>query len=219
MKTSNIILNAIGKDEKILKKFTLSELYLKITFVISLLGIIFIFVVIFAFLYFFQSFDDFYEQSVNGTFEFGMQSVSVDQDIGEDLFSKEESSAEISFYLIFMLLLLLFIAILPVLLFYHFYYLKISNEYIFTNQRILIKKGWIANKVTTIHYGRITDASVNQSILDRILGIGSLSVSTAGSDGYKIILNHLENPHALKKALYEVKEDTKTIKKIDFEEM
>lgn len=219
MQTSNIILNAIGKDESILKKFTLSEFYLRLTFVISVLTLLFIFGIIFAFLYFFESFNNFYEKNSQDSFMYGVEKQDFDEEITGDFYYEEELIPQISFFVLWLLFFTVFLIIFPFLFFYHFYYLKISNEYVFTNQRILIKKGWIANRVTTIHYNRITDASVNQSILDRILGIGSLSISTAGSDGYKVILSHLGDPHTIKKELYEIKPNIKSAKKDDFDEM
>jgi membrane protein YdbS with pleckstrin-like domain len=96
----------------------------------------------------------------------------------------------------------------PVLLFYHLYFLRTANTFVMTDRRIIVKRGWLNTSVKSVNYDRITDVSVEQSFLDKIFyGSGTLSVSTAGGDGYELELNCVSHPHELKKNLYDLKEE------------
>lgn len=183
----------LGNNEKIIKKFTLSKRYLKIKLIITMLVSLVIIAILGASSFFFVSFQN--------------EEVSFDPQEGISL---EQSSSTLDQSVIISWLILAaiyFLVILPIAWFYYFYYLKISNQYVFTNQRMIIKRGWINVKTITIHYNRMTDASVKQDLIDKIIGIGSLSVSTAGSEGYKVNLNHIEKPNRTKQELYNLKED------------
>ncbi len=183
----------LGNNEKIIKKFTLSKRYLKIKFIITMLVSLIIIAIIGASSFFFMSFQN--------------EEVSFDPQSGISL---EQTSSGIDQTVIYSWLILAaiyFLIILPIAWFYYFYYLKISNQYVFTNQRMIVKRGWLNVKTITIHYNRMTDASVKQDLVDKIIGIGSLSVSTAGSEGYKVNLNHIEKPNKTKQELYNLKEN------------
>lgn len=76
------------------------------------------------------------------------------------------------FWLIFGGILLLGgigIFIIPIVLFYYLFYLKRANHYAFTNKRVLIIKGWLSTKLTSIDYDKITDITVLEPFLDRLI--------------------------------------------------
>ncbi len=190
---SNYLQELIGNNEKIIQKFTLSKRYLKIKITISLIICLIIAIVLGAITYLLLS-------QQNTDFSFDSQTgISI-----------EQSSGEIDQRIMYSWLIILasyFLIVLPIAWFYYFYYLRVSNQYMFTNQRILIRYGWLNVKTISIHYNRMTDASVKQDIVDRIIKIGTLSLSTAGSEGYKVNLNHIEKPNQRKKDLYNLKEN------------
>lgn len=104
--------------------------------------------------------------------------------------------------------LLFFLIFLPISLFYHLYFLRISNTFVLTDRRIIVKKGWLNTSVKSVDYDRITDVSVDQSFLDKIFyASGTLSISTAGGDGYELTLSCVDEPHELKKMLNDLKEE------------
>lgn len=195
MRTSNIIKRSLGDNERAQLKFTLSDEYIKIGLGGAILKYLLIISVLTAVLLFlFNSNQN--QTSVNNDpyfFDYNQEMISP---------VKESSNN----WLIWTAVGVFFLIILPILLFYYLYYLRISHEYVFTNHRILIKRGWISNKTISIHYNRITDVSINQNIIDRILKIGSVSISTAGSEGYKAVLAHVSKPHQIKRRLYSLKE-------------
>lgn len=96
---------------------------------------------------------------------------------------------------------------LPISLFYHLYFLRVANTFVLTDRRIIVKKGWLNTSVKSVDYDRITDVSVDQSFLDKIFyASGTLSISTAGGDGYELTLNCVDAPHELKKMLNDLKD-------------
>lgn len=56
---------------------------------------------------------------------------------------------------------------------------------------------------TLARYERIQDISVTQSVWDRIFGIGTVTVNTAGSSKPEIVFHGVKNPDALKKRILE----------------
>jgi len=51
---------------------------------------------------------------------------------------------------------------------------------------IMYRKGIFAVKTTLVPYSKVTDARYNQSLLERILGLGTLEVETASESGIAI---------------------------------
>lgn len=195
MRTSNIIKRSLGDNERAQLKFTLSDEYIRINFTASIIKWFLIISVLTAALFFLFNFNN--EKQTNN------QGPYFNYEASQLMSNKRENNNN---WLIWTALIFFFLIVIPVLGFYHLYYLRISNEYIFTNQRILIKKGWISTKTVSIHYNRITDISVTQNILDRILKIGTMAISTAGSEGYEVTLRHVSKPYLLKKSLFSLKE-------------
>ncbi len=114
------------------------------------------------------------------------------------------------FWLIFGVILLLGgigIFVIPIVLFYYLFYLKRANHYAFTNKRVLIIKGWLSTKLTSIDYDKITDITVLEPFLDRLIyKTGSLAINTAGTALHEVILQHIEDPYKIKQELDKIRE-------------
>ncbi len=86
--------------------------------------------------------------------------------------------------------------------FYYGFYLKVANAYAFTDHRVLIHTGWLSTKLVSTEFSKITDVTVTEPIVDRLLfKTGGLDINTAGSKGEEIKLKHVERPYELKKTL------------------
>lgn len=201
MITSFLVKRILGKNETIKKKFSLSHYYLKIKLIISLIVGAIIWTILAFVLHLSQdTWQEFIPFNINTNY-------NDFSNINYDSINTLSSSPNFDFGPLWWIMIGIFIIIIvPILFFYYLFYLKISNEYIFTNQRIVVKRGWLGTKTISIHYNRITDISITQSLIDRFLGIGALSISTAGQEGYHIILSHIAKPHQLKKELFDLKE-------------
>ncbi len=105
-------------------------------------------------------------------------------------------------FAIFIFILIFFIG-----LFYYGFYLKAANAYAFTNKRILIHKGWLSTKLTSIDYSKITDVHTKEPFLDKvIMHVGSITINTAGTSLFEVVLQHIEQPYELKKKLDALKD-------------
>jgi uncharacterized membrane protein YdbT with pleckstrin-like domain len=94
--------------------------------------------------------------------------------------------------------------------FFWAWYLGRSNNYAFTNRRILVLKGWLSTNLTSIDYDKITDVRVEQSFFDKaIFKTGNLIINTAGTPFPEIILTFIENPYEIKQKLDEIREKFK----------
>lgn len=98
------------------------------------------------------------------------------------------------------------VALVLVVLFYFGFYLRVANAYAFTNKRILIHRGWLSTQTINVTYDKVTDITVVDPFLERIItGSGSLVVNTAGTADKEIVLQHIAAPYELKKKLDEIR--------------
>src|SRR4030042_2551914 len=57
-----------------------------------------------------------------------------------------------------------------------------SRRYAITNEKLLYSKGIFTEKFKSARYSYITDIGLNQSLWDKIMNTGTLTINTAGSD-------------------------------------
>jgi len=79
--------------------------------------------------------------------------------------------------------LMIFIPILIIVFAYHIA-LRRSYTFYITNERVILEGGILLRKIKSVPYHKITDVSIVQNIIERMLGISSLHVHTAGT-GYQ----------------------------------
>lgn len=107
---------------------------------------------------------------------------------------------------------LLFLAGLGILtfligLFVYCFYLKKANAFAFTNKRVLIHRGWLSTRITSIDYQKITDVHISEPFFDRVFTkTGNMAINTAGSNNLEIVLQHIEAPYEMKKKLDALKD-------------
>ncbi|MDL2271096.1 PH domain-containing protein [Methanobrevibacter sp. OttesenSCG-928-I08] len=94
---------------------------------------------------------------------------------------------------VFVLILILYI-ILQLISWY-------STEYILTNQKITTKKGLFFTKKNYLPYSKIQDLSSSQSILGRILSVGSISIYSA-YDNNQVIIKNVSNPNHIEEIIF-----------------
>ena len=97
-----------------------------------------------------------------------------------------------------------YIGVLAFLLvvFYYGFYIRIANAYAFTKKRIIIHQGWLSTKTISIDYEKITDITVEEPLLDRVIThTGNLVINTAGTDFPEVVLTRISRPYEIKKKL------------------
>lgn len=68
-----------------------------------------------------------------------------------------------------------------------------TTHYVITTHRVLIRRGILTHKGTDIPLKRLNDVAFEQSLLDRMLGAGTLMLESAGEHGQEVLVNI---PHA-----------------------
>jgi len=81
--------------------------------------------------------------------------------------------------------------------FWNNYKLLKSLGYALREKDIIYKRGFIFTKTTVIPFNRVQHASISRGVWDKILGISSLSIFTAGGSGSDIAIPGLEPEQAL----------------------
>lgn len=74
-------------------------------------------------------------------------------------------------------------------------------KYTVTERRVFVRHGLISVNEQTARLERVQDLTLRQSLLDRILGVGSLEIDTAGSDGGPLVFKALLNPAEAREVL------------------
>lgn len=82
-------------------------------------------------------------------------------------------------------------------------YRKLTLRYLVTDRRVIVKKGLIGQYMVSADYSKITDVTVQQGILGRlILHTGTIVVNTAGTDLGEVIVKWVEDPFEAKNVIY-----------------
>jgi uncharacterized membrane protein YdbT with pleckstrin-like domain len=80
-----------------------------------------------------------------------------------------------------------------------------STHFVFTNERVLLREGIFSRQQRDIPLNRVNDVSSNQSLIERMLGCGTLTVESAGERGQSV-LPDIPKVIAVQKAVYELVE-------------
>ena len=124
----------------------------------------------------------------------------VDETIGEN----EKIVYIVKFHWIYTLSALLYLLLFGIFIIGFIVFLKMminkwTTERVLTNSRYIQKTGWISRNTEEISIYKIEEVDLSQTILGRILGYGSISISGIGSGN--IILKSIDNPLLFQKNL------------------
>ena len=69
-----------------------------------------------------------------------------------------------------------------------------TSEFAITNRRVIIKVGWVARRTIELNLSKIESVKVNQGLLGRILGYGTIIIIGTGgtTEPFSLISNPLE---------------------------
>ena len=79
---------------------------------------------------------------------------------------------------------------------------KYSDEFAITNRRVIIKTGLISRKTFEMNLSKIESVNVDQSILGRILGYGTIGI--VGTGGTREIFSKISHPLEFRKKFQEL---------------
>jgi len=78
---------------------------------------------------------------------------------------------------------------------------KSSYGYRLTNQRLFVRRGWLAKKLNELELYRVEDVHVDQGILQRLLGYGTITVLAADVTTPQVQLIGISKPMAIKEII------------------
>lgn len=79
---------------------------------------------------------------------------------------------------------------------------RYSDEFAITNKRIIVKTGLISRKTLEMNLSKIESVNVDQSILGRLLGYGTIRI--IGTGGTKEEFPNISNPIEFRKKFQEL---------------
>ena len=80
-------------------------------------------------------------------------------------------------------------------------YRRWVDEFVITNKRVVIKTGFIARKTLELNLSKIESVGVDQSIMGRLLGYGSISI--VGTGGTNESFHKISDPISFRKKFQE----------------
>ena len=71
---------------------------------------------------------------------------------------------------------------------------RVATHYLVTTQRLRIRRGILSRRVQQTQLDRVQNVNTNQSLLERILQVGTVDFDTAGTDDSDFTFHGIANP-------------------------
>src|SRR5688500_3723363 len=78
---------------------------------------------------------------------------------------------------------------------------RVSTKYLITTQRLRISRGIVRRHVQETRLERVQNVNYQQSVLDRVLGVGTVDFDTAGTDDAEFRFAHVRKPDRIVRAV------------------
>jgi uncharacterized membrane protein YdbT with pleckstrin-like domain len=78
---------------------------------------------------------------------------------------------------------------------------RVSTVYLITNQRLRISRGVVRRRVQETRLDRVQNVNFDQSVVDRMLHVGSVDFATAGTDEAEFRFDWVNNPEGVVRAV------------------
>jgi len=78
---------------------------------------------------------------------------------------------------------------------------RISTTYTITTRRLHIKRGILARRVQETRLDRVQNVNTSQSVLERLLRVGTVDFDTAGTDDAEFAFAGVSSPNAVVRAV------------------
>ena len=89
------------------------------------------------------------------------------------------------------------------------YLRRVSTKYLITNQRLRISRGIVRRHVQETRLERVQNVNYQQSVLDRMLGVGTVDFDTAGTDDSEFRFEWVDGPEKVVRAVDHAIEETR----------
>ncbi len=80
---------------------------------------------------------------------------------------------------------------------------RIGTSYMITDRRIMIRRGILSRNERSTHIDRVQNVNTSQSLMERLLRVGTLDFDTAGTDQEEADFRFvgIEDPHGLRQRI------------------
>ena len=82
----------------------------------------------------------------------------------------------------------------------------ITSHFVITTDRLIHREGWFAKRSMEIPLENINDVRFGQTVFERIIGVGDLTIESAGEFGQQHFTD-IRDPEQVQKLIYEVSEE------------
>ena len=83
-----------------------------------------------------------------------------------------------------------------------------TKLYTLTNKRVMAKAGIISRQVNEVGIRDIRSINVKQGILERLFGLGSVEIASAGTAGVEVKFTGVSNPMRVRDLIRREKDET-----------
>lgn len=81
------------------------------------------------------------------------------------------------------------------------YLRRVSTKYLITTQRLRISRGIVRRHVQETRLERVQNVNYQQSVIDRVLGVGTVDFDTAGTDDSEFRFDWVDGPEQVVRAV------------------
>jgi uncharacterized membrane protein YdbT with pleckstrin-like domain len=86
---------------------------------------------------------------------------------------------------------------------------RVSTKYLITSQRLRISRGIVRRHVQETRLERVQNVNYKQSVLDRVLGVGTVDFDTAGTDDSEFRFDWVNEPERVVRAVDQAIEEAR----------
>lgn len=83
-----------------------------------------------------------------------------------------------------------------------------TSLFVVTSDRVIHRSGWLAKRSMEIPLENITDVHFSQTVFERLIGAGDLTLESPGEYGQDHF-SHVQNPQRVQKVIYELTEENR----------
>ena len=81
------------------------------------------------------------------------------------------------------------------------YLRRVFTRYVITSQRLRISRGIVSRNVQETRLDRVQNVNFDQSVIDRMLSVGSVDFDTAGTDDSEFVFEWVNDPEGVVRAV------------------
>ncbi len=78
---------------------------------------------------------------------------------------------------------------------------RLSASLEITTKRTIMHRGFFSKSSSEVVHDNIRNLQIDQSFLQRVMGVGRIGISSSGQDGIELQVNHLKDPDYLRQVI------------------